>query len=812
MASKRIKKTDEGKDRLKGARYWVAVGTLAGYSAAGGGKTAIAQERTPPSGSRPKSGIQALPVRRFNIPAGPLSDVVETFRKITGLTVTVTTDGILSVYSPGVSGSLTADQALDKLLKNTGLRYRLGENGSVSLELKSSQTSIDVTGSAPIISASLPKFPAPLLDTPQTINTVPQHIMQEQGNTTLRDALRNVAGISLAAGEAGAQGDNLTVRGFTARNDLFIDGMRDFGSYYRDPFDTQEVEVLQGPSSVTFGRGSTGGVLNQASKVPNLSKDISADLQFGTDATRRGTIDIDVPIPALGSGTAFRLNAIGDIGNVAGRDIAENRRTGIAPSLAFGLGSPTRLTLSYFHQNADDIPDYGLPWLFNQPAPVNRSNYYGLKDGNFLRTYDDIGTAKVEHDFNSKVTLRDQIRYANYARNALITEAQLPGVTFNTPLTAMNITRREIGVNSNETFLDDQLDVTAQVKTGFVKHTFVSGIEGSRETSDPTRPNYTAPNTSLLAPNPYDQLNAGVTIATKVTDSALSLGAYTLDTMNLGNKWILTGGIRFDHFDNSYRQFITPATSFERVDEKPTWRAAAVYKPVAAGSLYFDAGTSFNPSAESLSLSASTANVPPETNKTYEFGTKWEFGKGRLSANGAWFRTTKDNAREPSPTNPLLTVLAGNQRVSGVQVDVRGHIRSWWDILASYAYLDSKVIGSQFYPLAVGYPLANVPRHTFAYWSNYHLPSHFEFGAGANYVSSRNASSMVPLDPTTGLLRQAPGYWVFNAMLSHPLGEHMSIQVNGYNLANRYYYDELHPAHVVLGPSRSALIGIHFRF
>src|SRR6185437_6719664 len=127
----------------------------------------------------------------------------------------------------------------------------------------------------------------------------------------LRDALRNVAGISLAAGEGGSQGDNLTIRGFTARNDLFIDGMRDFGSYYRDPFNTQELEILQGPSSVTFGRGSTGGVVNQASKTPDLNRHLSAGLQFGTDATRRAALDMNVPIPALGSGAAFRLNAMG---------------------------------------------------------------------------------------------------------------------------------------------------------------------------------------------------------------------------------------------------------------------------------------------------------------------------------------------------------------------------------------------------------------------------------------------------------------------------------------------------------------------
>ncbi len=149
------------------------------------------------------------------------------------------------------------------------------------------------------------------MDTPQTITAVPHEVMEQQGVTTLRDALRNVAGISLAAGERGAQGDSLTIRGFTARNDLFIDGMRDFGSYYRDPFNTQEVEVLQGPSSVTFGRGSTGGVVNQSTKTPGLSRFISGDVDFGTDLTRRVALDVDLPLPNLAKGAAFRLNLMG---------------------------------------------------------------------------------------------------------------------------------------------------------------------------------------------------------------------------------------------------------------------------------------------------------------------------------------------------------------------------------------------------------------------------------------------------------------------------------------------------------------------
>ena len=429
MAAKRIKKKTKTISVLSRSRSWAAVGALAAYAATGAGNTAIAKDRRTPVQQGPASdSVQALPTRRYDIPAGPLDVVLKRFEGLSGSKVSVTNPTLLTIQSPGANGVLTEEQALKRILADTQLEYSIGADHVITVRLKAVSSSVEVKDSAPMVASSMPKYQQPLIDVPQTIGVVSQQVLDEQGATTLRDALRNVVSISLAAGEGGSQGDNLTIRGFTARNDLFIDGMRDFGSYYRDPFNTEEVEVLQGPSSVTFGRGSTGGVVNQASKTPNLDHSISADLAFGTDATRRGTLDLDIPIPQFGPGAAFRLNAMGNIGDVAGRNVAENRRDGFAPSLALGLGTPTRLTLSYFHQNADDIPDYGVPWLFNGPAPVPRDNYYGLKNGNYLRTYDDIGTAKLEHDINDKITVRDQVRYANYVRDALITEPQLTGV------------------------------------------------------------------------------------------------------------------------------------------------------------------------------------------------------------------------------------------------------------------------------------------------------------------------------------------------------------------------------------------------
>ncbi len=433
-------------------------------------------------------------------------------------------------------------------------------------------------------------------------------------------------------------------------------------------------------------------------------------------------------------------------------------------------------------------------------------------DGNYLRTNVNIGTAKVEHDLNPHVVLRDQVRYANYQRDLVITEPLLRNIGLTTPLSTVNISRNAISAKSTETMLDNQTDGIAHFNTGKIRHTLVSGFEAFRETSDPTRFAYVAPGTSLLSPSSNQQFAAPPTTTSHVNDSATDVSAYMLDSASFGKHFIASGGVRYDRFDNTYAQTIGVPSRFNRVDAKPTWRAALVYKPTANGSVYADAGTSFNPSAESLSLSAGSANVPPENNKTYEAGTKWDFNRGRLQLNGSVFQTTKENARETDPTNSLLVVVSGTQRVNGVQTSITGHINNRWDIMSSYANLDSKVVASRFYPTSVGYPLANVPRNNFTFWSNHRLPQHFELGLGANFLGKRTVSSTAPIEPVTGQVKAVPSYWVFNAMLSHPINEHVEMQLNGYNLANRYYYDQLHPNHVIPGPGRSLLVGFRFHF
>jgi catecholate siderophore receptor len=880
------RKTTPGKKksraRIGGSRGWIAAGTLAAYAAMGGTKAAMALmasiEKADPATS--EAAEASLPLKKFDIPAGPLDAAVKAFERATGLTVKIVLPaGTVSGFnSQGVVGLYREDEALRLLLEGTGLNYRVEDATTMLVGVQAKDT-VSVTYSV-TNSVSLSKLTEPLIDTPQSVNVVPQFVLKDEGVSTLRDALRNVPGISLAAGEAGAQGDNLTIRGFTARNDIFLDGIRDFGSYYRDSFNYEQVEALEGPAGIQFGRGSTGGVINQESKVPEVQQFVNVQTQFGTDKTRRITADINEPELDVLGGTAYRVNLMGQEGGVAGRDYAEIRRFGIAPSVSIGLNTKTRATLSYLHMTESDTPDYGLPWFNNAVASgAIRHNYYGFPDENYLKTNDDILTLKVEHEFSPDLNLHTIARAANYPRQAQITEPQicsnaplsvlvggfvsaLPTSAVNTALpcaytaasdpSTIIVNRNQIQTKSVEGDLWDQTEVIARFKTFGIKHALVAGAEGGQEISNPIRTSYTINkiNTVLTATliDPDAQQPFGGTgyISSIVHTKAESVGLYFVDTIKLGRLFEASGGVRWDRFDTGYNLYqptppaggavTAPVAPISRIDEQPSYRAAFVYKPSSRGSVYFDYGTSFNPAAESLSLSIGLANssAAPEENETYEVGAKWSFLNERLLAEGSWFRTEKDNARETDPTNSNNIVAAGNQLVKGVQFSLVGRLPEGMDIVAGYAYLDSAVIFSKFFPTSVGFPLANVPKQTFNLFVTHRLPLRLNVGLGGNYVASRTASSTVPYVPTaysgpisyltaSGApavhyrvlateMKQVPGYWVFNAMVRRPLTDRLELQANVNNLLNRYYIDLPHPSHLVPGAGANAQIGINFKF
>lgn len=833
------KKLGSTKRRFANRRVWLTMGTIAAYATAGSSNKGALLFAQSGKHSDRDNGQAQLSVRRFDIPAGPLDIVLAQFSKECGVTTqyTVPKETIPGFKSGGVAGLYSEQQALRQILAGTGLDYTFAGQNTVSIGVKNAQ-SVEVTAT-PTESVALGKIPTPLLDTPQSVTVLPRQLLADQGITTFHDALRNSPGISLAAGEGALQGDNLTIRGFPVEDDIFLDGIRDFGSYYRDPFNYEQIDVLEGPAGVEFGRGSTGGVINQESKTPELHPFIDFEGNLGTDRTRRFTGDINEPLPHVADGAAFRLNFMVHDSGVAQRDVTTNRRFGIAPSFSVGLNTPTRLTASDFHMQEDDIPDYGIPWYFGRPAPVPRHNYYGFTHDNFLRTNADIGTVHIEHDLGNHGLLSDIARYAHYERKWQITEPQVNNassgsITPSTPLDQVMVNRNQLAGHSDEAQLWDQAEATYAGKLLDVRQTAVLGAEGGKESSDPVRTRFvnpvtglnTVPLTSLLDPDPDQPFSGTEFPNTQIHTNAYSAGVYLLDTFELSREWELSGGIRLDHFGANETSVTwayptsgppvgTPrAAGFEQDVNKGTWRTALVYKPKANGSIYFDYGTSFDPSAEQLSLSAANVETPPEENESYEFGSKWDIHNGKLTLRGTLFRTDRENVLEPDPNDSSVDVLAGNQRVDGAEGVIQGHLTDRWKILSSYTFLHSEVVDSpvtrQNYPASIGLPLQNVPDNLFNLWTEYRLPRGFEVGAGSNFVGARDANSTTLT--TLSSLETAPEYWTFDAMAKYDINERIAIQANIDNLTDRFYFDELHPGHVIPGAGASALFGVNLKF
>lgn len=666
-----------------------------------------------------------------------------------------------------------------------------------------------------------PRFTEPLRDVPQTITVVPRAVIEQQNATTLRDVLRNVPGISFQAGEGGVPaGDNLSIRGFSARTDMFVDNVRDFGGYSRDPFNTEQVEVAKGPSSTSAGRGSTGGSINLMSKSPQLDRFYGGSFGVGTEDYKRMTLDLNQPVAKSPiPGTAVRVNAMYNESGVANRDVVNNERWGLAPSVAFGLGTPTRLTLSYFHLSQDNIPDYGIPWVpantnaalarySDKPAPVDYDTFYGLKSKDFEKTRTDIPSALLEHDFNEQFSLRNLARYGRNDRDSVITAPRFANVNANQIINRQNQSRDQV----DDIFVN-QTDFTSRFDTWRLNHTLVASLEYAHETSVNYSRTGSVSQTTMVNPNTDDVYAGhirrnGVRAEAKSDSVAVSL----FDTVKFGEHWQAQGGVRFDHFATDFQTLTNGRPHMDelsREDNEVSWRSGLVYKPVKQGSIYVAYGTSFNPSAEGLTLSAAPTaannlDTDPEESRTFEIGTKWDLFENRLSLSFAAFRTEKTNARTEDPADATdIIVLDGEQRVDGFEIGAAGRITEKWQVYAGYAYLVSEITESNN-PLEEGNELSNTPKNTFSVWTTYDLPWHLQIGGGAQYVDSRYTSNLNT--------REAPSYWTFDAMAGWAPNDHFSLRLNVYNLANEDYIDRVGNGHFVPGAGLTGVLTASLKF
>lgn len=653
---------------------------------------------------------------------------------------------------------------------------------------------------------SLFKMPDPVKDTPQSITILPEEILDERALFTLRDALRTVPGISLAAGEGGGrQGDNLTLRGFAAGNDIYIDGVRDLGQYARDTFNLEAIEVLKGPSSVMFGRGSTGGIINQVSKTPKLTPFYELGGTVGSGPQGRVSVDVNQPI---GSSGALRLNLMGFKGETPGRDYIEQERLGAAPSFGIGLNGPTRVVVSYYYLSDDGMPDYGLPYVFGKPPDVDRETFYGLPGRDYEHDDVHIGTLRFEHDFNENVRLRNTLRLALIQRGSIVSPPRIVGSPApGTPLSLINVSRAGTQRRQQDTSVVNTTDLVVKFNTWRLKHTLVAGVEASRETSDVTRHGFSGvPNANLADPDNFPSLaGLGRTKNFDGSSAATSVGVYAVDEVSLTEHWKIMGGLRYDLFDAGFRNRFA-AQKLSRTDESLSPRAALVFLPARSQTYYFSYGTSFNPSAEALTLNLNNAGTEPEKNETFELGAKLDFLDGAFGLRGAVFQINKTNART---TDPVLGVQVtdGRQRVRGFEIEAVGQILRGWNVFLGYAYLDSRVTESLDFQGSIpveGKRIANMPEHSASLWTTYDITRQWQVGGGATFVDRRYANN--------NNTNAAPSYVTGDVSIAYRPIQPLDLRLNVLNISDETYFAATHPAHVIPGAARTFLLTGTWRF
>ena len=506
-----------------------------------------------------------------------------------------------------------------------------------------------------------PKFTGPLLDTPRSVVVVPKEVIKETGSATLVEALRTVPGITFGAAEGGNPiGDRPFIRGFDSQGSTYLDGVRDIGAQTREVFDTEQIQVVRGSDSTLGGRGSAGGTLNIVSKMPRNRDFAEGSASYGTDDYKRVTVDMNAKVSDI---VGVRIDAMYHDQDVAGRDAIFQKRWGVSPSITVGLGTPTRLTLKYYHLDTDELPDSGLPYaytignapgtgaIYSQPVLgsfttiggttgfVRRSTFYGLKNRDFRDSKQDQATARFEHDFGNGITFRNTARFSRTAQDYsfLLPDDSTGNVYGTSPVpsaanlgqTGGYVWRRANTRYGHTDSIIDQADAYGAVKTGSLEHNFAAGVELSFEkavrgalviaTGSTITPRCTPATvaryycTSLFNPNPNDPFvnytsdtsNIPTPIvrgapATRTLNDATTRAAYAFDSITLTPSLIVNLGARYDDFDTSVMLPVTNGVR-PKVDREDKL-------------FNYQAGVVYKPTAAtSVYASYATAATPPNS-------------------------------------------------------------------------------------------------------------------------------------------------------------------------------------------------------
>jgi catecholate siderophore receptor len=671
------------------------------------------------------------------------------------------------------------------------------------------------------------KFTAPLIDTPRSITVIPEQVLKEKNVTTFADALRTVPGITFLGGDAAANpsADRPVIRGFESRNSIFVDGMRDSGVQNRETFDVENISVVKGPDSVYAGRGSVGGSIDITTKAPQADNFINASVGLGTDSYKRATVDWN---QKLNDTTAIRLNAMGHDADQPGRTDVYNKRWGVAPSIAFGLNTPTTVTVSYYHLNTYDMPDFSVPFRSTGGTPVstNRGQFFGLNTRDYRYGQTDTGEVKVEHRINDAWKIKNTTMFGRSTLDYVATNPQLTNATSN--ILSLQAKSGKYATNSvaNQTEANGKFDLYG------MRHTFTAGVEFSHEqdlyegylVSDSAGNNIRSGGPCTVAynctslyggwnpNNPWTGtivLNGDKSFPGPATHTQTNIAsAYMFDSVQLSERWIFNAGLRFDRYDVSAQQ--AGVADLSNISNLFSYQFGLVFKPVQNLSLYASYGTSANPPGSNSGLgggtdqiTATNQDLAPERSRNIEVGAKWDVLEQRLSLTTALFQTDKTNARVSDGLGG--TINAGSQRVRGFEFGFAGNVTSKWAMFGGYSYLDAITTNAgPASPTLSGLPMVMVPKHNFTLWTSYDVLPKLTVGAGATI------SSMTYASVSATARKWTPGYARFDASATWRVSKKVDVQLNVNNIFDREYFQTAYPIYATWAPGRSAVVTLNF--
>lgn len=741
----------------------------------------------------------------FDIAPGTLADVAAAYERTTGLTVVFTHADLGTLASPGVHQTTTASVAMSALLHGNAVTAEFSE-GQVLLMVADLTEDVRVTAGAPTVSS--PRYTVPLRDIAQTIALVPRDVIEQRAAFTLTDALRNIPGITLQAGEGGGSsntaGDMFNMRGFSANNSLFVDNVRDSGLIARDMFNVEQVEVFMGPTGSDVGRGTAAGYVNMQTKRALAGTHVDVSGIGGSAAQGRVTADVNVAAPAGPSSpwlhrSAIRLNAVWQDRGVPGRDFVNNASRAVAPAVTLGLGTATRVFAHAQFMRQDNVPDYGVPaaaWLeaplspttVRSAVPVRQANYYGSPAYDYDHAHQDAYLARVEHDVNRRLTLSSQIRVNTTEREAVVST-----VTNNAayvPATGMVTVTRQ-GNHRRNTITSSQTTAVGRFQTGPLRHGLSAGVELLRESQ--SAPGLQGLGTrapvSLLAPNPHDAVadyapSRSLADTDGRTDSA---ALYADDTVQVGERWLVGGGFRLDRYDTSFRAVDAEGATTTDLSARGTLfsgRSSVLFRLTDAANLYLSYGTTVTPPGEGnfqLSATANNVNNPnvdPQRSTNLELGGKADLGGGRLAVNGAVFRTRNRNViyTVDAAAAPPIFNQDDDQLVRGMTAGVLGQINDRWRVLANAAYLSASL---QSQGPNNGRRLTLTPAFSGSLWTTIRVAGGLSVGGGVQHVGSSftNAANTIRI----------PAYALVDALVEYAVNRHLTLRVNLYNVTDAVY-------------------------